>query len=356
MPEISVVLPVYNGQRYLERAIKSITGQQFKDFELIIVNDCSTDDSLAIAEAMASKDERIKIISNHINKRLPYSLNIGFNAANGEYFTWTSDDNILKTNCLSTLLHKLKKNNADIIYADAEEVDDDDKFLLVRRRNSPLQNLAFENIVGACFLYRREVHKRLCGFKENLFLIEDYDFWLRSWLNNFSFVHTDDVLYTYRRHDKSLSKQFERKALFIKLKYIIKMRLCFTDKNILKTVDNNITKMRNFFYFQQHNNTDNLAKILESDPFNLYNHFINAYNNISNCNIKSAKEILSDILDIIPTWIDGYFLYSYCYELEKNFDMAIKVIQQGLVIEKDNFQLRKRLLHLLKIKISLRTP
>ena len=89
----SIVLPTYNGEEFLSNSIESVINQTFQDWELIIVNDCSTDNSLSIAEEYFKKDNRIRIINNAENKKLPESLNIGFREAKGDYFTWTSDDN-----------------------------------------------------------------------------------------------------------------------------------------------------------------------------------------------------------------------------------------------------------------------
>ncbi|MCI5760300.1 MAG: glycosyltransferase family 2 protein, partial [Eubacterium sp.] len=93
--KISIVMPVYNGERYLAGAIRSVLEQSYPNFELIIVNDASTDGSLKIAEVFAAKDDRIRVYTNEHNQKLPRSLNIGFSHCEGELYTWTSDDNLL---------------------------------------------------------------------------------------------------------------------------------------------------------------------------------------------------------------------------------------------------------------------
>ena len=110
---ISVVLPTYNGAKYISQAIESILNQTFKDFELVIVNDASTDNTLNIISGYAEKDERIKVITNAVNSKLPKSLNIGFSNCKGDYFTWTSDDNILHPDVFEKLVYVLE-NNSDV--------------------------------------------------------------------------------------------------------------------------------------------------------------------------------------------------------------------------------------------------
>ena len=87
MPKISIVLPTFNGERYLKSSIHSILSQTFPDWELIIVDDCSTDGTADIIKRYAQSDSRIRVIRNEKNQKLPGSLNIGFSVAKGEYLT-----------------------------------------------------------------------------------------------------------------------------------------------------------------------------------------------------------------------------------------------------------------------------
>lgn len=92
MPKISVVMPVYNGEKYLKEAIDSIQNQTFSDFELIIINDCSTDGTESII--MSYKDNRIVYIKNEKNLGVAKSLNKGFDIAKGEYIVRMDADDI----------------------------------------------------------------------------------------------------------------------------------------------------------------------------------------------------------------------------------------------------------------------
>ena len=101
---VSIVLPTYNGGKYIRDSIESILNQTYTKWELIIVNDCSIDNTYEIINEYAKKDCRIKIINNPINYKLPRSLNIGFENTDGEYYPWTSDDNIFKRNALKKMV------------------------------------------------------------------------------------------------------------------------------------------------------------------------------------------------------------------------------------------------------------
>lgn len=90
---ISIVLPIYNGEKYMKQSIDSVINQTYANWELLIVDDGSTDNTAAIAREYAEKDNRIKYYKNPQNMRLPKTLNRGFSLATGDYLTWTSDDN-----------------------------------------------------------------------------------------------------------------------------------------------------------------------------------------------------------------------------------------------------------------------
>lgn len=201
---ISIVLPVWNGEKYLNSAIESILTQSYKNFELIIVNDCSTDGSLDIALKFSEKDARVRVISNPENLKLPRSLNAGFNLANGAYYTWTSDDNLLHPNFLEKMLETLDATRADIVYGDFNSINEHGDLIGVSRVGTA-EELVIANSIGASFLYKKEVHTSLAGFDAESFLYEDYDFWVRAYLSGFTFRKSNEILYDYRRHGESLT-------------------------------------------------------------------------------------------------------------------------------------------------------
>lgn len=93
-PKVSVIMGIYNGEKTMERAIDSIIAQTYADWELIICDDCSTDNTYKIATEYAEKDSRIKVIQNEMNMRLAYSLNHCLSVAKGEYIARMDDDDI----------------------------------------------------------------------------------------------------------------------------------------------------------------------------------------------------------------------------------------------------------------------
>jgi len=205
-PLVSIVLPTYNGARYLRRSIDSCLTQTFTDFELIIVDDCSTDETGRIADSYAEVDPRVRVIHNAFNKKLPLSLNTGFEQARGKFHSWTSDDNYYAAEALEVLVGELTANpEKDLVYTDYYIVDDQDRITGSRKFNNIYGGFTEWLGCGACFLYRCEIFFANKGYNPGAFLIEDYDFFMRAFLKfNFSYLPRYD-LYYYREHESSLT-------------------------------------------------------------------------------------------------------------------------------------------------------
>jgi len=208
-PTVSVVLPVHDGSRYLDRSVESLLSQTYSDWELILVDDASTDDTPLKMEAWAAADDRIKAVRLSENRKLPGALNEGFRRAGGDVLSWTSDDNWYAPDALARMVEVLReKPEVDVVYADYTLVDEDGSPIGVEPVRPP-EDLVLYNCVGPCFLFRRRVLKRLGGYDEEMFLAEDYDFWLRASLE-FRLEPLNEPLYFYRRHAGSLSAQKAR--------------------------------------------------------------------------------------------------------------------------------------------------
>lgn len=226
-PLISIVLPVYNGSRYLKQAIESCINQTYKNIELLIIDDGSTDDSLLIASQFLASDNRIKIIENGKNLALPASLNVGHREAQGEYITWTSDDNRYQEDAIRKLYDTLIEERVDIVYSDYLIIDDEDK-LVAQSRLKEIEYLLFDGVIGACFLYKKEVYSRNKGYDENLFLVEDYDFWLRALKHSYYFKIENPGYYFYRYHANSLTVRMQNDSV-LKERFMNNLRILYLD-------------------------------------------------------------------------------------------------------------------------------
>jgi glycosyltransferase involved in cell wall biosynthesis len=204
-PLVSIVLPTYNGSRYLEHAVESCLNQSYSHWELILVDDASTDNTPGIIARYVNKDSRIKSVTNPVNRKLPGSLNTGFAVAKGDLLTWTSDDNCYRESALEDMVEFLETNpDVGIVYADTSHMDENGREI-GQQTAPPPDELPYWNSVGACFLYRRLVLDTIGNYAEDLFLAEDHEYWLRAYAA-FRFHHLSKNLYLYRVHTGALSQ------------------------------------------------------------------------------------------------------------------------------------------------------
>ena len=232
---VSIVLPVFNGEKHLSEAIESILNQTYENFELIIVNDGSTDSSPTIIDEYAKRDNRIVAI-HQSNQKLPRSLSNGFRVARGEFLTWTSDDNRLKPDCIERLVRCLKNHpDWDMTYANMDIIGEDGKILKDSDWYCNYQvppgsghvhlpedtyelNVWPNQYIGAAFLYRARVAALLRDYSAYRFTIEDYDYFMQ--INEFFKIrHADfkDTVYEYRFHGTSLTSR-EKELQILKLR------------------------------------------------------------------------------------------------------------------------------------------
>ncbi|MCD7969903.1 MAG: glycosyltransferase [Alistipes sp.] len=131
--EISVIIPVYNVEKYIERCIRSILDQTFQDFEVILVNDGSTDRSMEIVEKFARVDNRFVILHNPKNMGLMWTRKVGYDKAKGKYFVFCDSDDYLPSNSLEKLYNVITDSRASIVAGGVQYVSD--KKQLAKRYN-----------------------------------------------------------------------------------------------------------------------------------------------------------------------------------------------------------------------------
>jgi len=224
---ISIVLPVYNGAVLIAEAIDSILSQTYEDFELILVNDGSQDATGEILDEFAERDERLKVIHQE-NQKLPRALNRGFALAKGEFLTWTSHDNRMKSTFLEKMVACLQRHpDWDMAYANIDIIGEDGAPLhasawlggyqrppgsehVYLPKDTAELNTFPNNFIGGAFLYRQRVPWLVGDYSPYRYTREDYDYWMR--VNDLlKLKHADfkEPLYDYRFHPSSLTHRDE---------------------------------------------------------------------------------------------------------------------------------------------------
>lgn len=227
-PEISIIMSVYNGESYLEEAIESVINQTFENWELIVVNDCSTDSTGEILAGFALKDKRIKIHTNEVNLKLPASLNKAISLCSGKYIARMDADDI----CLPERFcrqYEFMEKNSDVSLSSC-------RFMTLKngvyasggaggRCNSEALRamlLVSNPILHPGVIARAEVIKKLM-YDTSLTCTEDLELWTRMAVDNQKMQILPEYLMIYRLHDKQITsttlERQHKEVLEIEKKY-----------------------------------------------------------------------------------------------------------------------------------------
>ncbi|NES24778.1 MAG: glycosyltransferase [Symploca sp. SIO3E6] len=183
MPLISIIIPVYNGEKTIRETIESVYNQTFSDWELIVINDGSQDSTLEILSSIS--EPRLKIFS-YPNGGQAISRNRGISQAKGEYISFLDADDLWTPDKLATQLRALQENpQAAVAYSWSDFIDESSKFLRpsghVTVNGDALANLLLVNFLdnGSNPLIRRQALDEVGGFEASLTPAEDWDLYLR---------------------------------------------------------------------------------------------------------------------------------------------------------------------------------
>ena len=124
---ISIIMAAYNAEKTIEQAINSVLSQTYPDFELLVVNDCSTDKTAMLAEAIVKKDDRVRLISNEKNSGVSYTRKHGLEEASGEWVAILDSDDAWAPEKLEKQINLQKKTNADLLFTGSAFMDADGK-------------------------------------------------------------------------------------------------------------------------------------------------------------------------------------------------------------------------------------
>ncbi len=218
---VTVVMPVYNAESFLADAIESVLNQTYRNFELLLIDDCSKDESLHIAKKYEEKDRRVRVLRNRVNQGVAKTRNYGVREAKGEYIALLDSDDVWQQEKLERQLHLLEQENAELAYCSYDFIDEEGRTILrpfLVPKKTDFNRMLYENDIGcSTVVIRSDV------FKQHLFnpdcYHEDYALWMELLQEGVKAVGLTEVYVHYRkvsgsRSDNKLNAAKQRWRIF----------------------------------------------------------------------------------------------------------------------------------------------
>lgn len=227
---VSIILSIYNAEKYLNQCIESILKQTYTNFELICIDDGSTDSSYRILKEYKNRDSRI-LIKRKKNSGLTKSLNLGLKMSKGEYIARIDADDLWLSTKLEEQIKYLKENkNCMLLGCNYENIDilenkiGSDKIKIVTSDEDIKKRILYLNpFIHSGVIFHRYIYEKLDGYNEKYYYAQDYEFWARVVSKNYKVGNLNKVLVKRRYSENMISIKKEKKQRFYAL--LIKLRL-----------------------------------------------------------------------------------------------------------------------------------
>jgi glycosyltransferase involved in cell wall biosynthesis len=308
LPIISVILSAYNAENFIGKSIKSVLNQTFKNFEFLIIDDCSTDNTLKIIREIAETDERIIVINNTINEFVIESRNKGILKAKGKYIAIIDADDIWFENKLEKQFVDIENDESIfLLSANAYEIDENDNRIgkVIRPHNIEESNRMILQENPFChpsILFKNEGYL----YRPKMFYTEEYDLYLRLFSDKKKMIHRKEFLFNYRILSTSLSRN--NKAV---------IQALFKQKAI------------SFYYERVQNKIDNYDSFNPEDYLNIFD--LNYDSSIEDLKLAMKLAFISnlkaDFIKLVEKSKKQYSikLFLNFWVISKTFNLSYKI-------------------------------
>lgn len=255
MEKISIIIPIYNSEKYLSRCLNSVSKQTYDNLEILCIDDGSTDKSKEICLNYVNDDNRFKLISKN-NGGVSSSRNVGIKNATGEYITFVDSDDWLEFDAIEKMYNCIKKQKVDIVRANYcihdgnnrkknnlsekfinKKYESKDRTLLLTN----FFNIEFQGYVWLLMI-KKELLNKINLFNEKISCCEDNIFYVDLLLNENSIYFLDEITYNYWKNESSITKSFKNYQK--NLNDIISVYDIILDKILIKDLNKEFKKWR----------------------------------------------------------------------------------------------------------------
>lgn len=198
-PLVSVIMPAYNAEKYIENSIRSVISQTYTNWELLVLDDCSTDQTAEIAEHFASVDSRIRVLHNSRNMGVARTRNNGLDLVKGQWIALLDSDDVWHDEKLQKQLHKAEESGADIIYCSYSMIDENAEHMsdYIVSESTSYSDMLKESVISCSTALLRQSVLSYHRFSTDYYH-EDYAFWLELLKSGCRAVAVKEVLADYR--------------------------------------------------------------------------------------------------------------------------------------------------------------
>lgn len=215
MSQVSIITPTYNAEKYLEATVKSVQAQSYTDWEMIIVDDCSVDNTYDLARNLASKDNRIRVLKNSVNLGVALTRNVALDAANGEYVAFLDSDDLWLPDKLKKQVEFMDFNKCILSYTNYKKFNSETGVIeekVIRGPSSMTAKRIYGDTSIGCLTVM--VNRKLSGpfHMPKLNHMEDNITWQGILAKGYVGYRIDEVLALYREGNSSLTSS-KKKAV-----------------------------------------------------------------------------------------------------------------------------------------------
>lgn len=240
MPKVSVIIPVYKAELYIERCVRTLFEQTLDDLEYIFVDDCSPDHSIEVMESVLAeypaRKSQVKVIRHEVNQGVSSARQHGVDAATGEYISHCDPDDWVELNMYEALYIEAKVSDADIVGCDYIEEHSNNQIIKRQNLNKPGEYIVSEILRGSIHssLWSRLISRKLieqvnAKFVDGITVMEDMLYVIPLHLATDRVVYLSQPLYHYRMVDNSITHTLSRKHIDSTLTVMHSLKRYFED-------------------------------------------------------------------------------------------------------------------------------